>query len=104
MSASSMASIAVQRARQQGAQPRARGPGLPRAPEGDEVAGAVATDNAFTAAMSAVTTYIPTDVLTLYVAGSAIFLGVDAATSPDYDKAWAIFVGGLLATPVVNIL
>jgi hypothetical protein len=62
------------------------------------------SDNAFTTAMQAITTYIPTDVLTLYVAGSAIFLGATGAESSDYDKAWAIFIGGLIATPLVNAL
>jgi hypothetical protein len=54
--------------------------------------------------MQAVTTYIPTDVLTLYVAGIAIFLSTEDGALQEYDKAWAIFVGALIATPLVNIL
>ncbi len=94
MSATSMADRAIQRAAAQSGQPRARAAG----------AAAAESDNAFTAAMKAVTTYIPTDVLTLYVAGSAIFLTADAAQTVNYDKAWWIFAGGVIATPLVNSL
>ncbi len=96
MSATSMANVAILRAAKE--RPAgARGPA--RAPDVD-------SDNAFTSAMKAVTTYIPTDVLTLYVAGSAIFLSTDLSQNqaPDYDKAWLIFAGGVIATPVVNAL
>lgn len=93
MSASSMATVAIQRSTETRRPEGARG-----GPAGVE------TDNAFTAAMKAVTTYIPTDVLTLYVAGSAVFLNATSTESNDYDKAWAIFLGGLIATPLVNAL
>lgn len=93
MSATSMANVAIQRSPDQRRVEGARGGGL-----GAE------SDNAFTAAMKAVTTYIPTDVLTLYVAGSAVYLNATETAPNDYDKAWAIFVGGLIATPLVNAL
>ena len=95
MSATSMANVAIQRSANKNREPGARAGGAGSGAE---------SDNAFTAAMKAVTTYIPTDVLTLYVAGSAIFLTADANQSTDYDKAWLIFVGGVIATPLVNVL
>lgn len=94
MSASTMASMAIERSELGRRREGARG-GTVSSSE---------SDNAFTAAMKAVTTYIPTDVLTLYVAGSAIFLTTDAGQAPDFDKAWLIFAGGVIATPVVNAL
>ncbi|MGD9713938.1 MAG: hypothetical protein AB7V46_18055 [Thermomicrobiales bacterium] len=94
MSATSMANAAIERAAAREHTPGARSA---RSQAAD-------SDNAFTAAMNAITTYIPTDVLTLYVAGSAIFLTTDSAGASDFDKAWWIFAGGVIATPVVNAL
>ncbi len=105
MSASSMANVAISRAAGSRPQPGKRGgPGAVSRSAEEVGMAADVPDNPFTAAMKAVTTYIPTDVLALYVAGTAIFISVDGAITPDYDKAWAIFVGGLIATPLVNVL
>ena len=108
MSATSMANVAIYRGT--AAAQSGTGPGgvtaIARAAEGAGAPGAAAPpDNAFTAAMKAVTTYIPTEVLTLYIAGAAIYLNTDGTEQGvDYDRAWLIFFGALIATPLVNAL
>lgn len=110
MSAVAMANVALRRRRDYpGAESvRVGSAGLTDAAEANAGADAeeeVSTNNPVTTALSAITTYIPTEVLTLYVAGVALFLSVDNPTdTPDYTNAWRTFWFFLALTPIVTWL
>lgn len=102
MSAVSMANIAI--ARQQDL---ARGVAAPRtmarqaqAAEGQPAE--AAPDQPITAALKLITSYIPTEILTLYVGGIAIFLTPTPGGKPDYAGGWKTFWVFLVLTPLMN--
>lgn len=104
MSALSMASLAM--ANRRLARGDVRQGMVQRAPavEGQSST-SVDPDTAVTAALKLITSYIPTEILTLYVAGIAIVLTpANAGTTPDYRPAWAMFFSFLALTPMVNWL
>ncbi|HEY3114223.1 MAG TPA: hypothetical protein VGJ62_11100 [Gemmatimonadaceae bacterium] len=104
MSAVSMANIAIARqSESRQAASVADAIGLHATAAEGEVPERKVSENPVTGAMKVITSYIPTEVLTLYVAGIAIFLDSDPAIR-NYRAAWWTFVIFLVATPLFNWL
>jgi hypothetical protein len=103
MSAVSMANIAIVKQRGIALDELPGGQRPSMAAEGS-VDGVVTPDNAATASLKLVTSYIPTEILTLYVAGIAIFLTSDSSAKPNYGAAWLTFWIYFFLTPVFNLL
>jgi hypothetical protein len=57
--------------------------------------------DAISHAVKLITTYIPTEILTLYVAGLALFITQGQTEPVNYRAAWNTFWAFLMATPVV---
>lgn len=110
MSAVAMANVALRRRKDypDADSVRVGSAGVADAAEANAGAGiesSVTTNSPVTSALSAITAYIPTEVLTLYVAGVAVFLSPDEASgSPDYANAWRVFWFFLAFTPIVTWL
>jgi hypothetical protein len=105
MSAVSMANIAV--ARRVRKKPAATGERTRLTTEAAAAEGLEppAPDNAVTAALKVITTYIPTEILTLYVSAIAVLLTPpQGSVSPNYTAGWRTFAVFLVLTPVVNWL
>lgn len=109
MSAVSMADLAMaKRMAAVGVAPPAPA-GLPAGAHGPAPVAAPPPDNPVMAALKLITTYIPTEILTLYVAAVAIVLpgvapGNPTAPAPNYRAAWVTFFVFLVLTPIVNWL
>jgi hypothetical protein len=61
-------------------------------------------DTAINTALRTLTTYIPTEVLTLYVAVVAALGSGTAATTPNHDAVWVTFWAFVVATPIAVLL
>jgi hypothetical protein len=103
MSAVSMANVAI--ARRYASRTRGAAPTLEHQAALAEGPADTSPDSAVTAAVKLITTYIPTEILTLYVSATAVLLG-GAATgaAPNYTVAWRTFWVFVLLTPLTNWL
>jgi len=62
---------------------------------------AAAAGTAVTGALKLITTYIPTEILALYVSAIAVFISRPENQSVNLEAAWQTFFSFLLATPMV---